>query len=284
MTILRLIARLDIKGPNVVKGVQMEGLRIMGKPWDFARRYAEDADELLYVDTVASLYGRNQLGSLLEQTAHGVFVPITVMGGLRSLADVKRVLDSGADKVAVNSAAIGTPRLIREISDHYGSQAIAVSIEAKRKAGGWECFTDNGRQATGKSAQAWATEAVTLGAGEVLLTSVDRDGTRKGFDVELVRAISDAVDVPVVACGGMGGVEHLRHVLVEGRADAVAVASVLHYGLVTFKEMHDVVRREFAKGKLHHERIGRAGAETGRPEGRIPEEGAGIHWRQHGIR
>jgi cyclase len=241
MSLLRIIARLDIKGPNVVKGVQMEGLRVVGKPDELARRYAEEgADELLYIDTVASLYGRNQLSSLLERTVENVFVPITVGGGIKSRADVKRLLDAGADKVAINTAAIRDPSLIRECADHYGSQAIVVSIEAKRKHGemAWECFTDCGREKGGKDVVLWAQEAVSLGAGEILLTSVDQDGTRKGFDLDLIRAVGRDCPVPLTACGGLGSVSHGLRAL-EAGADAVACASVLHYGRLTIGEIRN---------------------------------------------
>lgn len=235
----RLIARLDIKGPNVVKGVQMEGLRVIGNPRVLATKYAnEGADELLYIDCVATLYGRNQLAPLLEETCRDVFIPITVGGGIRSLGDVQRLLRAGADSVAINTAAIRTPSLIRECSDSVGSQAITVSIEAKRTESGWEAYTDNGREKTGRCAKAWAEEAVSLGAGQVLVTSIDRDGTRKGFDVELVRTIKASVDVPVIACGGMGTIEHLREVL-EVKPNGVALASALHYGNVTFEQLRE---------------------------------------------
>jgi cyclase len=181
MSLLRIIARLDIKGPNVVKGIHMEGLRVIGKPEELANAYAEaGADELLYIDTVASLYGRNQLAALLSRTVEDVFIPITVGGGVKSRADVKRLLDAGADKVAINTAAIRDPALIRECADHYGAQAVVVSIEAKRQPlGGWECYTDNGREKTGKDVLLWAEEAISLGAGEILLTSIDQEGTRQ---------------------------------------------------------------------------------------------------------
>lgn len=231
MSLLRLIAKLEIKGHNVIKGVQMEGLRIVGQPKALAEQYAQDADEILYIDTVATLYGRNQLGALLEETTEKVFVPITVGGGIREISEVQRLLNSGADKVAINSAAIRSPRLVRDIAERYGSQCVVVSIEAKKRAdGGWEAYTDNGRERSGKDAIAWAFEAVELGAGELLITSIDRDGTRKGFDVDLIKQIAPHVPVPVVACGGMGCLQHLRQVLSEGKADAVAMASVLHYG------------------------------------------------------
>lgn len=243
MSLLRLIARLDIKGQNVVKGINFEGLRVVGKPSDLARKYAqESADELLYIDTVATLYGRNQLASLLAETTEDVFIPVTVGGGIKSRADVRRLLESGADKVAINTAAIRTPSLIKECADYYGSQCIVVSIEAKRRGTvGWEAFTDNGREKTGKDAVEWAHEAVDLGAGELLITSIDQDGTRRGFDVDLIKAIAPNVSVPVTACGGAGSLDHIREVIREGKADAVAVASVLHYGKMTLREIRDAL-------------------------------------------
>ena len=240
MSLLRLIARLDIKGSNVVKGVQMEGLRVVGKPAEMAKHYAESgADEILYLDTVASLYGRNQLEGLLEQTCMEVFVPITVGGGITSKADARRLLNAGADKIAVNTAALRRPDLINELADHLGSQAVVVSIEAKRVNGGWECYTDNGRNRTSVDALGWATDAVKRGCGELLVTSIDRDGTRRGFDVDLIAAIAPHVPVPVTASGGCGSLDHLRSVLVDGKADAVAVGSALHYGKMTFEEMRE---------------------------------------------
>lgn len=264
MSLLRLIARLDIKGPNVVKGVCFEGLRVVGKPAELAVKYAnEGADELLYIDTVASLYGRNQLCELLERTTEHVFIPITVGGGIKSRADVKRLLDSGADQVAINTAAIRSPTLIKECADYYGSQAIVVSIEAKRTVHGYECYTDNGREKTGKDAIRWAHEAVALGAGELLITSIDQDGTRKGFDIDLISAIAPNVSVPVVASGGMGSISDLEMVLTRGKADAVAFASVLHYCQFTFQEIRDeLVKRQFpAEGRRETRRseAGQAG-------------------------
>lgn len=245
MSLLRLIARLDVKGENVIKGVQMEGLRIVGKPEQLAKKYADEgADEIIFLDTVASLYGRNQLADLLERTAEQVFVPITVAGGVRSLGDVKRLLGSGADKVAINTAAIASPGLISECSASVGAQGIVVSIEAKRTETGWEAYTDNGRERTGKDAVAWAYEAVSRGAGEVFITSVDQDGTRKGFDTALVSALRD-LPVPVTVSGGLGSVGDLTAVL-EAGADAVAIGSALHYGKVTFGEMRDACRRRSA--------------------------------------
>ena len=242
MSLLRLIARLDIKGTNVVKGVSFEGLRIVGKPKELATKYAESgADELLYIDTVASLYGRNQLEELLESTTDDVFIPVTVGGGIRTRADADRLFRAGADKVAINTAVVSRPAFIRELTAAYGAQALVVSIEAKRRNGGWEVFTDGGRQPAGRNAVEWALEVVELGAGELLITSVDRDGTRRGFDVELISKIAPRVPVPVVASGGMGSLEHLRTVLEDGKADAVAVASMLHYSKISFPEMRQKV-------------------------------------------
>ena len=238
MSLLRLIARLDIKGRNVVKGVQMEGLRVVGKPAEMAKHYAESgADEILYIDTVASLYGRNQLEALLEQATNEIFVPITVGGGIASIADARRLFNAGADKIAVNTAALRRPALINELADHFGSQAVVVSIEAKRVNGGWECYTDNGRNRSGRECVDWGIQAVGRGAGELLITSIDRDGTRRGFDNLLIAAIAPNVPVPVTASGGCGSLEHLRSVLVDGKAGSVAVASALHYGKLTFDEM-----------------------------------------------
>jgi cyclase len=239
MAKVRIIARLDIKGPNLIKGVQLEGLRVMGDPHEFARRYYEDgADELIYMDTVASLYGRNNLVEIVEQTARDVFVPITVGGGLRSTDDVRTILRAGADKVAINTAATKRPELVTEVARHFGSQCMVLGIEAKQKdAGRWVCYTDNGREATDLDVVEWAMRGVALGAGEILLTSVDREGTARGFDIEVVRAVTDAVPVPVIASGGMGCMEDFVAVVRDGGAFAAAAAHVLHYGEMTIPEI-----------------------------------------------
>lgn len=229
---LRLIARLDIKGPNLIKGIHLEGLRIIGDPQEHARRYYDaGADELIYMDVVASLYGRNSLTDIVRYTAENVFIPLTVGGGIRSVEDVRTMLRSGADKIAINTAAIGRPELISEIAERFGSQCVVVSIEAKRRQGGngWECFTDNGREHTGLDPVAWAERAMKLGAGEILLTSIDQEGTRKGFDVELIGAVNSAISIPLIASGGMGNVDHLIAAARDGGADAVAMADILHY-------------------------------------------------------
>lgn len=228
---IRVIPRLDIKGPNLVKGIHLEGLRVLGRPEQFARAYYEGgADELLYLDVVASLYERNSMLDIVARTAREIFIPLTVGGGLRTLEDMKTVLRAGADKVALNTAAIRQPELIRESSRRFGSSTIVVSIEAIRQADGrYEAYTDNGREGTGIDAVEWAGRAAALGAGEILLTSIDREGTGKGFDVELTRAVAESVPIPVIACGGAGELHHLRDVIVQGKADAVSLASMLHY-------------------------------------------------------
>jgi len=227
----RIIPRLDIKGPNLVKGIHFEGLRVLGKPEEFACYYNEEgADELLYMDAVASLYGRNSLLEIIERTSRHVFIPLTVGGGLRTLDDIRTVLRAGADKVAINTAALRRPELISEAARTFGSSTIAVSIEAIRKPdGNYEAYVDYGRQSTGVDAFEWAVRAAKLGAGELLVTSIDREGTGKGFDLELTRNIAESVSIPVIASGGAGTFSHIYEVVTQGKADAVSIASLLHY-------------------------------------------------------
>lgn len=235
---IRLIARLDIKGENLIKGIHLEGLRIMGNPQEYARRYYEQgADELIYLDIVASLYGRSKLVDIVQRTAHDVFVPLTVGGGVRSVNDVGELLRAGADKVAINTAAVKRPELISEVSRRFGAQCMVLSIEAKRQSPGcWEIYTDSGREASGIDAVEWVRRGVKLGAGEILLTSIDAEGTRKGFDTELVKAISAAVNVPVIASGGFGVASHIGDVHAAG-ADAIAFADSLHYNRFTLQDI-----------------------------------------------
>lgn len=242
---VRLIARLDVKGENLIKGVHLEGLRIMGDPQEYARRYYEQgADELIYLDIVASLYGRSKLLDIVQRTAHDVFVPLTVGGGVRSVNDVGELLRAGADKVAINTAAVKRPDLISEVSRRFGVQCMVLSIEAKRQASGrWEIYTDSGREASGVDAVEWAQRGVQLGAGEILLTSIDTEGTRKGFDTQLVQAVTAAVDVPVIASGGFGVASHLGDVHSAG-ADAIAFADALHYNRFTLQEIRTMAREE----------------------------------------
>jgi cyclase len=233
---IRLIARLDIKGPNLIKGINLEGLRVIGSPNEHALKYYQQgADELIYMDCVASLYGRNSLDDIIQSTAIDVFVPITVGGGIRTLEDISRMLNAGADKVGINTAAVFTPEFVCEAALRFGSQCIVVAIDAKKvsqphEPERWEIFTHGGRKPTGLDAILWAQKMVDLGAGEILLTSMDRDGTREGFDLPLTRAISDAVSVPVIASGGVGNLDHLVKGVTEGKADAVLAASIFHFG------------------------------------------------------
>jgi cyclase len=241
---VRLIARLDIKGPNLIKGVHLEGLRVIGSPNEHAvRYYHQGVDELIYMDCVASLYGRNSLGDIIQSAAMDVFVPMTVGGGIRSVEDAALLLRCGADKVAVNTAAVARPALIADIARRFGSQCMVLSIEAKQIGlDRWEVYTDNGRERTGLDVIDWAERAVELGAGEILLTSVDREGTRKGFDCALVRAVTQRVAVPVIASGGMGKSEDLIEVVQVGGADAIAMADILHYGRATVGDIRHVAR------------------------------------------
>jgi len=230
---IRIIPRLDIKGPNLVKGVHLEGLRVLGKPSDFAREYYEQgADELVFMDVVASLYGRNSLLDIIERTANEIFIPLVVGGGLRSIPDIRDVLRAGADKVTLNTAAVRRPEFITEASRQFGSSTIVVSIEAMRRGDRYEAFTDNGRERTGLDAIDWAVRAAELGAGELLVTSIEREGTGRGYDIELTRAIADRVEVPVVACGGAGKPADVVDAI-EAGASAASLASMLHYEFIT---------------------------------------------------
>ena len=249
MSNVRLIPRLDIKGPNLIKGIHLEGLRVIGSPNEFAIKYYENgADELLYMDTVASLYGRNTLSEIVKQTTKDVFIPLTVGGGIRSTDDVHEILSSGADKVAVNTEALKRPEIITEISKRFGSQCMVISIEAKKTiVGKWEAYSDNGREHSGKDVVSWAREAVERGAGEILLTSVDMEGTRKGFDLELIKQVSNSVSVPVIASGGMGTLEHAISALKYADVYALAMADVLHYGRFSLSDIRSAAKKELIK-------------------------------------
>jgi cyclase len=235
---VRLIARLDVKAPNLVKGIQLEGLRKLGNPNDFALRYyREGIDEIYYEDIVASLYERNSLLDIIEKSTRDIFVPVTVGGGLRNVDDVAAVLRVGADKVAINTAAIKNPDTISAVARRFGSQCMVLSVQAKQSGSGWEAYFDNGREHSGLDVIEWAKKGEVLGAGEILLTSVDREGTAKGFDLKLIQAVTERVDIPVIASGGMGKLEDLGEVVQVGRADAVAMAHVLHYGLCRISDV-----------------------------------------------
>jgi imidazole glycerol-phosphate synthase subunit HisF len=229
--VIRIIPRLDIKGPNLVKGIHLEGLRILGKPDEFAKFYYEQgADELFYMDIVASLYQRNSLLDIIRKTSKEIFIPLTVGGGIRSLEDINAVLRAGADKVALNTAAIKNPEFIRDASRRFGSSTIVISVEAKKMPdGSYEAYVDCGRERTGVNVFTWVKEVVELGAGEILVTSIDQEGTGKGYDVDLTRKIAESVPIPVIACGGAGKPEHVLDVIRSGNADSVSLASIFHY-------------------------------------------------------
>jgi cyclase len=231
---IRIIPRLDVKGPNLVKGIHMEGLRVLGKPEYFAEYYYENgADELFFQDTVASLYDRNSLHDIISKTAKKIFIPLTVGGGLRSIDDLKNVLRAGADKVAINTAAIKNPEFIREASRKFGSSTIVVAIEAIKELNGtYLAYTDNGREYTGIEVISWAKKVEELGAGEIVITSVDKEGTGEGFDVVLTKMVSDAVSIPVIAHGGCGSPADCINIIQNANVDAIAIASVLHYNYI----------------------------------------------------
>jgi cyclase len=240
----RIIPCLDVNAGRVVKGVNFVALRDAGDPVEIARRYDEQgADELTFLDITASSDERDIILHVVEQVAEQVFIPLTVGGGIRSVDDVRRLLNAGADKVSVNTAAVNRPELVREATDRVGSQCIVVAIDAKQTAPGrWQVFTRGGRHNTGLDAIEWAQRVEALGAGEILLTSMDRDGTRIGFDLALTRAIADAVNVPVIASGGVGTLEHLVEGVTLGGADAVLAASIFHFGEHTVREAKELMR------------------------------------------
>jgi cyclase len=239
----RIIPCLDVTAGRVVKGVNFVGLRDAGDPVEIAARYdGEGADEVCFLDITASSDERDMLLHIIEAVAERVFIPLTVGGGVRKVADVRRLLNAGADKVSINTAAVQNPQLVREAADIVGCQCIVVAIDAKKNGTGWEVFTHGGRKATGLDAVDWARRMAETGAGEILLTSMDRDGTRDGFDLGLTRAVADAVGVPVIASGGVGSVEHLAEGVLQGRADAVLAASVFHFGDFTVRQAKEHMR------------------------------------------
>jgi cyclase len=240
----RIIPCLDVAGGRVVKGVQFENLRDAGDPVEVARRYdAEGADEIAFLDIRASIESRGLLYDMIEAVADEVFIPLTVGGGVNTVDDIRALLNAGADKVSVNTAAIRNPGFIAEASTHYGAQCIVAAIDARRReGGGWEVYTHGGRNATGLDAVAWAREVAARGAGEILLTSMDQDGARTGFDLALTRAVADAVDVPVIASGGVGALAHLVDGIRVGGADAVLAASIFHYGEFSIRDAKSALR------------------------------------------
>jgi cyclase len=254
MKTIRIIPRLDVKGPNLVKGIHLEGLRVLGNPNVFAKYYYENgADELLYSDVVASLFERNSLSEVISSTAKEIFIPITVAGGIRTLEDIKNILRVGADKVSLNTAVIKNPDLIEKASRMFGSSTIVVTIEAiKESEGKYFAYTDNGREMTGIEVVEWAKKVESLGAGEIIITSVDKEGTGEGFDIDLTRMVSESVSIPVIAHGGAGTPQDVVDVVKKGKADAVSLASILHYGIISkqnFEKNSDEGNIEFLKNK-----------------------------------
>ena len=247
----RIIPCLDVDRGRVVKGVNFVGLRDAGDPVEIARRYNEQgADELTFLDITASSDERDLLLHVVETVAAQVFIPLTVGGGVRKVEDVRRLLNAGADKVSINTAAVQNPQLVADAAGRYGSQCIVVAIDAKRSGAGWEVFTHGGRRQTGLDAVDWARRMQDLGAGEILLTSMDRDGTKSGFDLALTRAVADAVDVPVIASGGVGGLKDLADGVLEGRADAVLAASIFHFGEFTVREAKEFMAQRGIEVRL----------------------------------
>jgi imidazole glycerol-phosphate synthase subunit HisF len=238
MSLKRVIPCLDVNAGRVVKGTNFVGLRDAGDPVELAERYdAEGADELVFLDITASHEQRETIVELARRTADNVFIPFTIGGGIRSVEDAQAVLDAGADKVSVNSAALARPELLTELGDHFGAQCVVIAIDAKREVEGWGVYVNGGRKrVAGRDAVGWAAEAVERGAGEVLLTSMDRDGTNDGYDLELTRAVAEAVSVPVIASGGAGELSHLSEAITGGGADAVLCASIFHYGHHSVRE------------------------------------------------
>lgn len=257
MHTVRIIPRLDIKGPNLVKGIQLEGLRVLGTPAHFAKFYAANgADELLYTDVVASLYGRNSLDAVISDTAQSLFVPLTIGGGLRSLDDIRRVLRFGADKVSLNTAAIQNPAIIEQAAKVFGSSTIVLAIEALLQPNGkYLAYTDNGREFTGVEVASWAQHAENLGAGEILLTSIDREGTGTGFDLDLIHCVRNKVKIPIIAHGGAGQPQHVWEAIQAG-ADAIALSSLLHYDYIQHHHS-DKAGNESQEGNVHFLKSGR---------------------------
>jgi cyclase len=244
MLLKRVIPCLDVDRGRVVKGTNFVGLRDAGDPVELAARYDEEgADELVFLDITASHEERDTIVELARRTADNVFIPFTIGGGIRSVGDAQAVLDAGADKVSVNSAALARPELIGELAEVFGSQCVVVAIDAKRRDnGGWDVYVNGGRTPTGREAVEWGREAAGRGAGEILLTSMDRDGTTDGYDIELTRSIADAVGIPVIASGGAGELEHLSEAIAKGGADAVLCASIFHYGTYRVRDAKEHLR------------------------------------------
>lgn len=239
MNKIRIIARIDVKNEYVIKGIHLEGLRKVGNPNELAKKYYDDGvDEIVFMDAVAAYYDRNSLSDIIQKACEEVFVPITVGGGIRNIHDIQTALNSGADKVAINTQAIKTPEFISQASKIYGSQCIVSSIVSKKNSNNkWEVYIDNGREPTGKDVVEWAKEVEKLGAGEIMLTSIDKEGTKKGFDIELNQAVSNAVSIPIISSGGMKNSDDAVELLLNSNTDAIATASTLHYNLESISDI-----------------------------------------------
>ena len=240
---IRVIPRLDIKFPNLIKGIHLEGLRVVGDPSIFAQEYYEQgADELFYVDTVASLYDRNTIGSLIQNAARNIFIPLTVGGGIRTLDDAQAVLRLGADKVALNSAAIKNPPIISELAQNFGNQCVVLNIEAKKtSSNNWEVYYYNGRERSGIDIMQWVENIQKRGAGEIIITSIDNEGTQKGFDLPLIKKVCENSNVPVIASGGMGNLSHIKDLLLETTVDGIAIAHNFHYKKQTISSVKNFI-------------------------------------------
>ena len=236
----RLIARLDIKSGRLVKTIRLEGLRVVGDPAEYAKRYGEFMDELYFIDIVASLYGRNSLADLVSKTVEDVFIPVTVAGGIRSVEDVRVMLNAGADKVAISTAVVKRPELITEVAEKFGSQCMVLQIDAKREGDSWRVWTDGGREPSGLDVLDWAQRGAALGAGEISLTSIDQEGTGRGCDIPLISAVSSAVAVPVIGCGGIGSISNVTDAFRAG-ADAVAMSGALHFSKINPSELRETL-------------------------------------------
>lgn len=249
---IRIIPRLDIKGPNVVKGIHFEGLRVLGTPASLVTQYyMEGADEILYMDIVASLYGRSIDLDQLKHASEGIFIPITVGGGIRSVNDINNVLRSGADKVAINTYATSHPEFLKEAVETFGAQAIVLSVEAKKQPdGGWEAYTDGGRERTGRNVIKWIREAISMGVGEVIISSIDRDGTRKGYDLDLVEIVTDFVPVPVIVHGGAGTLDSILEVTENGKVDAVSASSIFQYNDYKIRDVKSFLSKKSVRVRL----------------------------------
>ncbi len=241
----RTIARLDIKGPNLIKGISFEGLRVLGSPIEFAEKYYfEGIDELIYIDTVATLYGRNNLLDLVKKVGEKVFIPITVGGGIRTVEDARNFLNAGADKVGINTAAVNNPKILKEISLRFGNQCLVLIIDAKKVGKKkWEVFTENGREKTGKDAIEWAREACKHGIGEILLTSIDKDGTLKGADIDLVKNIKKVINVPLIVSGGISKIQHIDELFFHTNNYSFAIGAALHKNYLKIKEIKNFLKK-----------------------------------------